>query len=65
MYIAITEVWVLVYWPEEDSTTVVAIDHLLDGEGCEVGSNCVNTGKVVALGTYIVYVTVVNIIMCT
>ena len=58
MYIAMTEVWVLVYWPEEDSTTAVAIDHLLDGEGCEVGSTCVvrnlpgHTGKVAALGMY-------------
>lgn len=57
------------YWPE-DSTTTAAIDHLLDGEGCEVGNNCVirnlpgHTGKVAALGTYVVYVTVVNI-MCT
>lgn len=27
------EVWVLVYWPEEDSTTVVQED-LLKGKGC-------------------------------
>ena len=58
------------YWPDEDLTTAVATDNLLEGEGCEVESNCVirnlpgHTGKVAALGTYIVHVTVVNTI-CT
>ena len=57
---ATTEVWVLVYWPEEDSTTVaVTVDHLVDGEGCEVGSDCVirnlpgHTGKVGALSMFV------------
>ena len=56
---ATTEVWVLVYWPDEDSTTAVTVDHLIDGEHCEAGNDCVirnlleHTGKVAALGMFI------------
>ena len=51
-----TEVWVLVYWPDEDSTTAVTVDHLIDGEHCRVGNDCVIRnlpGKVAALGMFI------------
>ena len=61
---ATTAQWVLVFWPKEDSTTVVREDHLLEGKGCPVGSDCVirnlpdHKGKVAAIGMFIVCVCV-------
>lgn len=59
-----TEFWVLMFWPEEDSTTVIRKDHLSEGIGYQVGSDCVvrnlpnHTGKVTAIGLLAVCVCV-------
>ena len=56
-----TERWVLVFWPEEDSTTMVREDHLLEEKCCEVSSDCVirnlpdHKGKVAAVGMLTVH----------
>ena len=60
-----TETWVLVFWPEEDSTTMVKEDHLCKGKGCPVGSDCVigylpdHKGKIAAIG-----ILTTNMYMC-
>ena len=48
------------FWPTEDSTTVVREDHLTEGKDCQVESDCViqnlpdHKGKVAAVSMLIV-----------
>ena len=57
------------FWPGEYSTTVVQEDHLIEGKGCQVGSDCVirhlpnHKGKIAAFG--MLTITVCVFCVCT